>query len=215
MVQNCLSVSIVVDYLKHYGVRKLVLSPGMRNIPFVTVVEVDPFFECYSVVDERNAAFFALGLSQQSGEPVGLACTSGTAVANYLSGLAESLYSHVPIVAITCDRSPYVIGQLETQKIDQRGALLSAVKRSFELPVLKDLDDAWYFERLLNEGFIELRRGLPGPIHFNMPLVGNTNALWNEESRKFVERTHKFIDLVEWNDEKSGASNVRSYMGVV
>ena len=63
MVQNNLSVSIVVSFLKHYGVRKLVLSPGMRNIPFVTTVETDPFFECHSVVDERNAAFFALGLA--------------------------------------------------------------------------------------------------------------------------------------------------------
>lgn len=206
MAKNNLSVSILIAYLKHYGVRKLVLSPGMRNIPFVTTVEVDPFFECYSVVDERNAAFFALGLSQKSGEPVGLACTSGTAVSNYLTGLSEAYYSHAPIVAITCDRSPYVLGQLETQKVDQRAALKSAVKESIELPVLKDVDDVWYFERLLNEGLIALRRGLPGPVHFNMPLVGDTNALWDEGSRKKVESSMKFIDFVDLQDEAGFAA---------
>lgn len=200
MIQNNLSVSIIIDYLKHYGIRKFVLSPEMRNIPFVTTIEVDPFFECFSVVDERNAAFFALGLSQQAGEPVGLACTSGTAVSNYLTGLSEAFYSHVPVVAITCDRSPYVLGQLETQKVDQRAALVSAVKKSIELPVLKDADDVWCFERLLNEGFIEMRRGLSGPIHFNMPLVGDTNALWDERSRRIVEHGHKFIDFISRDD---------------
>ena len=71
MAQNNLSVSIVVSFLKHYGVRHLVLSPGTRNIPFVTTVENDPFFKCYSVVDERNAAFFALGLPRRLAKPWG------------------------------------------------------------------------------------------------------------------------------------------------
>ena len=200
MVQNNLSVSIVVSFLKHYGVRKLVLSPGTRNIPFVTTVETDPFFECHSVVDERNAAFFALGLAQQSGEAVGIACTSGTAVSNYLSGLTEAFWSRTPLIAITCDRSPYVTGQLETQKIDQIAALSSVVRKSCALPVLKDMDDVWYFERLLNEAFICMRRGGGGPVHVNLPLVGDTNAMWDEQSRSTVESRIKYIDYVSPED---------------
>ena len=224
MVQNNLSVSIVVAFLKHYGVRKLVLSPGTRNIPFVTTVETDPFFECFSVVDERNAAFFALGLAQQSGEAVGIACTSGTAVSNYLSGMTEAFWSRTPLVAITCDRSPYVLGQLETQKIDQIAVLNSVVRRSCALPVLKDMDDVWCFERLLNEAFILLRKGGGGPIHINLPLVGDTNAMWDEHSRNTVERCIKYIDYVAqddstaWNAKKKellAAQKVLVVMGQV
>ena len=200
MAQNNLSVSIVVSFLKHYGVRKLVLSPGTRNIPLVVAVETDSFFECYSVVDERNAAFFALGLAQQTGEVVGLACTSGTAVSNYLSGMTEAFYSRTPLVAITCDRSPYVLGQLETQKIDHIAALRSVVRYSCALPVLKDMDDVWFFERQLNEAFIALHKGGGGPIHLNLPLVGDTNSMWDEQSRQRVEGNLKYIDYVSRGD---------------
>lgn len=203
MKSNNLSVSILVEFLKHYGVRRLVLSPGMRNIPFVAAVETDPFFECHSVVDERNAAFFALGLAQQTGDAVGLACTSGTAVSNYLTGLTEAFYSRTPLVAITCDRHPYALGQLETQKIDQIAALRSAVRHSCALPVLKDRDDVWYFERLLNETFIALRKDGGGPVHVNLPLVGETNALWDDESRNSVEERIKYIDFVDRHDENA------------
>lgn len=75
-----ISNDILIGFLKKYNVHKLVLSSGARNIPFVSSVEVDKWFECFSVVDERNAAFFGMGLAQQSNEPVAIACTSGTAV---------------------------------------------------------------------------------------------------------------------------------------
>ena len=113
-----ISNDILIGFLKKYNVHKLVLSSGARNIPFVSSVEVDKWFECFSVVDERNAAFFGMGLAQQSNEPVAIACTSGTAVSNYVTGVTEAYYSHVPLIAITFDRSPYVLNQLETQKID-------------------------------------------------------------------------------------------------
>lgn len=204
MAYNNLSVSIVASFLKHYGIRRLVLSPGMRNVPFVVAVETDPYFECYSVVDERNAAFFALGLSQQTGEAVGLACTSGTAVSNYLSGITEAFYSRTPLVAITCDRSPYVLNQLETQKIDQLAALGSVVRYSCALPVLKDMDDVWFFERQLSEAFIALRKGGGGPVHLNLPLVGDTNAMWaDEQNRRNVEESLKFIDYVIQGDSEA------------
>lgn len=205
MQRNNLGVDILVEFLKHYGVRQLVLSPGMRNIPFVVAVESDPFFVCHSVVDERNAAFFALGMAQQGGEPVGLACTSGTAVSNYLSGLTEAYYSRTPLVAVTCDRNPYALGQLETQKIDQRAALQSAVRYSCSLPVLKDEDDVWYSGRLLNEAFIALRKDGGGPVHVNLPLVGDTNAMWNEASVAQAKNRIKYIDFVSRNDDAAWA----------
>ncbi|MBP3255303.1 MAG: hypothetical protein J6M60_02285 [Clostridia bacterium] len=100
--------SILIELLKKYNIKKLVLSSGARNVPFVFNVENDSDFECFSVIDERNAAFFALGLSQQAKEPVVIACTSGTAASNYITGITEAYYSHAPIVVLTFDRNPYM-----------------------------------------------------------------------------------------------------------
>ncbi len=172
------AVNTLIALLKQYGIKHLVLSSGTRNIPFVNVVETDPDFLCYSVVDERNAAFFALGLSQQSGQPAAIACTSGTAVSNYISGVTEAYYSHTPLVMITFDRSPYSLEQLETQKIDQASAFASICKKSVLLPVIKDQDDAWYCRRLINEALICLEQHSSGPVHINIPLIGNTNSFY-------------------------------------
>ena len=175
-----ISNDILIGFLKKYNVHKLVLSSGTRNIPFVSSVEVDKWFECFSVVDERNAAFFGMGLAQQSNEPVAIACTSGTAVSNYVTGVTEAYYSHVPLIVITFDRSPYVLNQLETQKIDQMTVFDSITKANIELPMIKDVEDIWYCERILNEAFISIRQHDVGPVHINIPLVGSTNDLWKK-----------------------------------
>ena len=70
---------IIIALLKKYGISRCVLSAGSRNIPFVHSVETDSFFDCYSVVDERSAGYFAIGLSQQLQEPVVISCTASTA----------------------------------------------------------------------------------------------------------------------------------------
>lgn len=172
-----LSNEILISLLKQYKIFKLVLSSGARNIPFVSTVETDNAFECYSVIDERNAAFFALGLQQQSGEPVAIACTSGTAASNYLSGVTEAFYSNAPLVIITFDRGPYMLNQLETQKIDQTVIFSGVCKKSVSLPIIKDDDDVWYCRRLINEALIALGQHGSGPVHINVPLIGNQNDL--------------------------------------
>lgn len=83
----------------------------------------DPFFECYSIVDERSAGFFALGLSQQSKKPTALVCTSGSALLNYYPAIAEAYYSRIPLVVISADRPPYKIDIGDGQTIRQTGVL--------------------------------------------------------------------------------------------
>ena len=172
-----ISNEILISLLKQYGISKLVLSSGSRNIPFVSAVEVDDAFSCFSVVDERNAAFFGLGLCQQGNEPVAIVCTSGTAASNYLSGVTEAYYSNAPLVVITFDRSPYTLDQLETQKIDQPAIFTSVCRKSVSLPVIKDDDDVWYCTRLINEALIALNQYETGPVHINVPLIGGQNDL--------------------------------------
>ena len=91
--------------LKSHSISHFVVSPGSRHVPIVISMEYDPFFKLYSVVDERSASFFALGLIQKLKEPVGIICTSGTASANYCSAINESLYQELPLLVITISNS--------------------------------------------------------------------------------------------------------------
>ena len=89
---------IVIALLKEHGVRKIVVSPGATNIPIAGSVQSDPFFEVYSSVDERSAAYIACGLAEDSGEPVAISCTGATASRNYMPGLTEAYYRKLPIM---------------------------------------------------------------------------------------------------------------------
>ncbi len=168
---------LLISYLKSYNVDHIVISSGTRAIPFIKALESDSYFTCYSVVDERNAAFFALGLAQQLNRPVGLTCTSGTAASNYLSGMTEAYFSHTPLVAITADRSMQVLNQLETQKVNQPAIFEPVTQKSICLPVIKDEDDFWYGKRLLDEAFFAMSQHGVGPIHINLPIEGSTNDI--------------------------------------
>ena len=92
---------LVLAGLKKMGVKKVVASAGTTNIPILQSIQYDSYFEVYSSVDERSAAYLACGLSLESGEPGALSCTGATASRNYLSGLTEAFYKKLPIVAIT------------------------------------------------------------------------------------------------------------------
>ena len=192
--------SILISLLAEYKVRHIVLSSGSRNIPFVSAVETDERFACYSVVDERNAAFFALGISQLLNEPVAIACTSGTAASNYLTGVTEAFYAHAPLIVLTFDRSPYLLNQIETQKIDQPSIFQGAVKKSVQLPLIKDEDDIWYCQRLINEALIALRQHRDGPVHINIPLIGTQNTLVEESVHKDIAEQVNVIDYIAQDD---------------
>ena len=167
------NIQIVVASLKAHGVRKVVHCPGGSDAPIGISFDTDDFFTCYSVVDERSALFFAIGLSIAGGrEPVAVVCTSGTAVSNLSSGMTEAYYKGIPVVAITADRSPYLLDQFEIQKIDQRTIFANCTKFEADLPIVNDEAEGHYCERLVNEALLELRSGIPGPVHLNVPVVG-------------------------------------------
>ena len=113
------SAQILVQYCKAYGVRNIVISPGSRSAPLTLSFTEDSFFKCYSIVDERSAAFFALGIAQQLREPVATVCTSGSALLNYYPAVAEAFYSDIPLVVISADRPGYKIDVGDGQTIRQ------------------------------------------------------------------------------------------------
>ena len=114
------NVQIVISLLKAHGVKKIIVSPGATNMTFVGSVQQDSYFEIYSSVDERSAAYIACGMAAESGEPVALSCTRATASRNYYPGLTEAFYRKLPIVAITSHQGNNRIGHLIAQNIDRR-----------------------------------------------------------------------------------------------
>lgn len=170
------SYQIIIALLKKYGIKHCVLSAGSRNVPFVHSIEEDPYFKCYSVVDERSAGYFALGLAQELNEPVVISCTSSTATCNYWPPVAEAYYQGVPIVVLTSDRDPQMLGQWEDQMIDQVGMYDRHVRKSVNLPIINNSDDELYCQRLLNEALLELNHHGTGPVHINVPMKSYNNS---------------------------------------
>ncbi|MDD7384535.1 MAG: thiamine pyrophosphate-binding protein [Actinomycetaceae bacterium] len=116
--------------LKDSGVRRAVISPGSRSTPLALVAYRDPDVECFVDVDERSAAFFALGMAKVTHDPVVLICTSGTAAANYFPAVCEAQAARVPLVILTADRPPELHRVGAAQTMDQDNLYGSHVKQA-------------------------------------------------------------------------------------
>ena len=170
MYSSLKNVQIIVALLKKYNIKNIVLSAGTRHTPLVYSVEHDNFFKTYSVVDERSASFFALGMIEFLQEPVAICCTSGTAAANYVSAANEAFFQQLPLVILTADRNPYYMYQQEEQMIPQLNLFKDVCKKVVSLPIVRDEKDFWYCSRLVNEALMELEHKDKGPIHINFPV---------------------------------------------
>ena len=103
-----------------YNICNVVISPGSRNVPLAIGFASNEKFNCYSIVDERSAAFFAIGLSQRSTKPIILVCTSGSALLNYYPAISEAYFSGVPLIVLSADRPAYKINIGDGQTINQQ-----------------------------------------------------------------------------------------------
>jgi 2-succinyl-5-enolpyruvyl-6-hydroxy-3-cyclohexene-1-carboxylate synthase len=159
---------IVLALLKAHGIQKVVASPGTTNIPIVGSMQYDNWFEMYSSVDERSAAYMACGLAEESGEPVVLSCTGATASRNYLPGLTEAYYRKLPVIAITSFNGERYIGNLMPQTLDRSHPQNDVCKISVQLPIVKDEKDFAYCEQLVNNALLESKRHGSGPVHINL-----------------------------------------------
>lgn len=162
------NVQILVALLKEYGIKKVVASPGTTNITFVRSLQNDPFFQIYSSIDERSAAYIACGLAAESGETVVLSCTGATASRNYMSGLTEAYYRKLPILAVTSTQDTSRVGHHIAQVIDRGVVPNDVVKYSTQLSLVKDNKDLWDCEVKANNAILELSRHGGGPVHINL-----------------------------------------------
>src|SRR5690554_5304915 len=166
---------IVISLLKKHGIKKVVVSPGATNVTFVASVQQDPFFEIYSSVDERSAAYIACGLSAESDEPVVLSCTGATASRNYMPGLTEAFYRKLPILTLTSTQVISKVGHHIAQVTDRSVVPNDIVKHSVYLPLVKDDDDLWNCEIKVNKAILELFRQGGGPVHINLATSYSTD----------------------------------------
>lgn len=143
-------------------------SPGATNVTFVGSLQNDSFFEMYSCVDERSAAYMANGLCAESGEPVVLSCTGATSSRNYMPALTDAYYRKLPILAVTSSQFSSRIGQMVAQVTDRTSPPADTVVRTFNLETVKDNDDEWSCTIKANEAISCLTKFGGGPVHINL-----------------------------------------------
>ena len=159
---------IILSVLKAYNIKRIIVSPGATNICFVGSVQNDDFFEVYSCVDERSAAYMACGMAAETSEPVVLSCTGATASRNYYPALTEAFYRKLPVLAITSHQGTDRIGHLIPQNIDRRIKPSDIVKLSVDIPMINNFRDEHYATIEINKAIIELFRRGGGPVHINL-----------------------------------------------
>lgn len=160
----------IAEICHQHGIEKAIISPGSRNAPLTLAFARHPKIQCYSVSDERSAAFIGMGMAQADRKTVALICTSGSAALNYAPAIAEAYFQEIPLLIITADRPPEWIDQWDGQTIRQENIYGKHVKKSFNLPVdLTHKDAQHQTYRFVNEAIIESSSNVYGPVHINIP----------------------------------------------
>lgn len=163
-------INTIADLCAQQGVERAVISPGSRNAPLTIAFNRHPTIKCYSISDERSAAFIALGMAQATKKTVAIICTSGSAALNYAPAVAEAYFQEVPLLVITADRPAEWIDQWDGQTIRQQNVYGKHVKQSYQLPIIGEhKNEAWQAYRMVNEACIQTQEGLKGPVHINIP----------------------------------------------
>jgi 2-succinyl-5-enolpyruvyl-6-hydroxy-3-cyclohexene-1-carboxylate synthase len=154
----------VIEICKAKGIQHIIISPGSRNAPLTIGFTNNPYFTCYSIADERCAAFFAMGIAQQIQKPVAVVCTSGSAVLNYYPAVAEAFYSQIPLVILSADRPQNKIDIGDGQTIRQENVFANHILFSANLTELTSKENDIFINQAINSA-IENR----GPVHINIP----------------------------------------------
>lgn len=154
----------IIAICEQKGLTNIVISPGSRNAPLTIGFVNNPNFKCFSIADERCAAFFALGIAQQTKEPVAIVCTSGSALLNYYPALAEAFYSQIPLVVISADRPHDKIDIGDGQTIRQENVFANHILYNANLHEDASVEN----DSKINEA-INISLGQKGPVHINAP----------------------------------------------
>ena len=161
------NVQIVLYLLKAFGIKKVIASPGATNVAIVASMQQDPWFEMYSCVDERSAAYMAVGMADECDEPIVISCTGATSSRNYMPALTEAYYRKLPIIVITSSQDNSHVGNLIAQVTDRSDSPKDTVISSIYAQNIRSSKDEWDVNRKVNQ-ILQLHRDKPGPVHINL-----------------------------------------------
>ena len=198
MTSDKKNISLLADLFHKSELENIVISPGSRNAPVILTFANNPNFNCFSIIDERSAAFFALGMALQTKKTTAISCTSGSAVLNYSSAIAEAYYQKIPLLIITADRPKHLIDVGDGQTIRQHKVFKNFVRKSYELP--ENIDNPKSFkkaERKINKAIHYCMFPEPGPVHINIPF---SEPLYNITEEKTSGNLINFHAPLPQND---------------
>lgn len=208
---------LVIAACQHFHVDTVVISPGSRNAPLTIGFSNHPDIETLSVVDERCAAFFALGIAQQKQKPVAVLCTSGSALLNYYPAVAEAFYSNIPLIVISADRPKHLIDIGDGQTIRQENVLEKHILFSANL-----IENPKFFSRNSQQigEALQIATLQKGPVHINVPFDEPLYETVEEMdsfhfpniSMSFLDNSH--IDYPKLSDIWSSAEKKMIVVGV-
>lgn len=203
MYTNERNIQILISLLKQYGIKKIIASPGTTNMSFVGSVQQDSWFDVYSSVDERSASYMAVGLAEESGEPVVITCTEATASRNYMSALTEAFYRKIPVLAVTGYHGQSLIGHHIPQVIDRSVLPNDIVCCSVELCSIQSVADENDCVNKCNKALSALTHAGGGPVHINL-----VTTFSRDFSVKSLPSVRKITRYQVW-DELPGADSFK------
>ena len=201
LIKNTQHIYDLVGLCADFGVEKAVVCPGSRCAPLLIGFGKHPNIETISVTDERSAGFVGLGLAQQTGNPVVLVCTSGTAAQNFAPAVIEAYYQNVPLFVLTADRPPEWIDQWDGQTIRQKNLYIEHIKGSF----VYDEDTTGVGKKALELAL----EGALGPVHLNIPIRepfypdSFEEIRFNEKAQRPQSKNIYKIDESVWDEFES------------
>ena len=199
------NIQMMISLLKQHNIRKVIASPGTTHFQFLGSIQNDPFFEIYSSVDERSAAYMACGLAAESNEPVVLTCTGATASRNYVPGMTEAFYRKLPVIAITASPHWGKIGQNTPQAIDRTKEMNDIVKYVAQIPLVNTKEDEDAVNIELNNAMLELRHNGGGPVLINFTSTADMDFSVKElPNTHVIKRVKNEIDFPKIDKEKVG-----------
>ncbi len=199
---------LIIEYCVVYGIDHVIISPGSRNAPLTIGFVHHPKIKTYSIVDERCAAFFALGIAQQTRKPTAVLCTSGSALLNYYPAVAEAYYSNIPLIVISADRPKHLIDVGDGQTIRQENVFQNHSEFNANL----DNESSINWNTNLLENAFSSCVNRRGPVHINVPfdeplyeiveesIIKDVKISYKSEPTKQVLQLEQFADL--WNSAK-------------
>ena len=191
---------LMVEELTRCGCRYFLISPGSRSTPLVVAAARHPAVTARVCLEERGAAFHAVGYGRAAGRPAVLVCTSGTALANYLPAVVEAAQDQVPLLVLSADRPPELQDTGANQTISQRGIFGGYTRWSGELPVPTPRIDPRVVLTTVDQAVFRATSDPPGPVHLNCPfrepleperlpeplVAGAAGARWRTGSEPFT-----------------------------